>query len=493
MLRTPRDKLKLIGKFEKIENWQVSIFVLIVILWSLLVIPAISIRGLHYEEDTVVALARGAAGEGHWLVPYFYGTRFVERPVLMSWLIAGLATVFGGMNQWIIRIPTVLSLLLGGVLVARLVRVHASALAALFGALCFFLCPSILQKLVTAEPDVMVAALQFLAFVIWWGGHRKNQPSTLRWAIVGLILALASLPKGPQPLAYFFIGVAAFLALDRKWRELAGLTLAGLISGGAVAAWYVAVYQPGDLNLWVAHSRIGVAPGLTRYVAETVHFVVQLALELMPATLLVVPFYWSMRKRLRAQASADPSAQLALALLLYASLVSLVLAFWPAGSNTRYAIPAVPAVAAAAGLAFDRLRSEAPRLVNVSLAGLAGLAAYQITVGWILMPNFPALFAKSRITGSIMAAEIEASPATLYAVAGPADASPLGYIPSTVRRIDFAQLADVQTPAWAVVTRAQLDQLRRARPEIRAGVRLIMSYYDGALLVFLEPREQPDE
>jgi hypothetical protein len=93
------------------------------------------------------------------------------------------------------------------------------------------------------------------------------------------------------------------------------------------------------------------------------------------------------------------------------------------------------------------------------------------------MPNFPALFAKSRITGSFMAAEIKASP--------------LGYIPSRVRQIDFAQLADVQTPAWAVVTRAELDQLRWARPEIRAGVRLIMSYYDDALLVFLEPRQQP--
>jgi 4-amino-4-deoxy-L-arabinose transferase-like glycosyltransferase len=462
------------------------------------VIPPISIRGIHYEEDTVVALARGAAGEGHWLVPYFYGMRLVERPVLMSWLIAGLATIFGEMNQWIIRIPTVLSLLLGGVLVARLVRAHASALAALFAAFCFFLCPSILQKLITAEPDVFVAVLQFLAFVIWWDGYRRNRPSILRWAVVGLTLAFAGLAKGPQPLAYFFIGVAAFLVLHHKWRELVGLTLAGVISGGAVMAWYVAVYQPGDLNLWVTHSRIGVAPGFTRYVVETVKFVVQLALELMPATLLVVPFYWSMRKQLRARESADPSTQLAIALLLYASVVSVVLAFWPGGSNTRYAIPAVPAVAAAAGLAFDRLRNEAQRLVNVrlvnaSLAVLAGLAAYQITVGWILMPNFPGLFGKSGITGSLMAAAIAANPATLYAVVGAADASPLAYIPSTVRQIQPAQLASVQTPAWAVVTREQLEQLRQARPEIRAGVRLILSYYNDTLLVFLERRHQPGE
>ena len=85
---------------------------------------------------------------------------------------------------------------------------------------------------------------------------------------------------------------------------------------------------------------------------------------------------------------------------------------------------------------------------------------------------------------------IQASPATLYAVVGSADASPLAYIPSTVRWIEFAQLANVQAPAWAVVTREQLDQLRQARPEIRAGVRLIMSYYNDTWLVFLERHDQ---
>jgi hypothetical protein len=36
-------------------------------------------------------------------------------------------------------------------------------------------------------------------------------------------------------------------------------------------------------------------------------------------------------------------------------------------------------------------------------------------------------------------------------------------------------------------------QLRQARLEIRAGVRLIISYYNGTLLVFLERRDQSGE
>ena len=38
----------------------------------------------------------------------------------------------------------------------------------------------------------------------------------------------------------------------RRWVELFGLTLAGAIAGGTLVAWYVAVYQAGDINTWLA-------------------------------------------------------------------------------------------------------------------------------------------------------------------------------------------------------------------------------------------------
>jgi 4-amino-4-deoxy-L-arabinose transferase-like glycosyltransferase len=493
--RRPLDLLDtsgLIEQFKKMESWGPSIFVLIAIVWFLLVVPAISIRGFHYEEDTVVALAKGAAQDGHWLAPDYYGLRFVERPVLMSWLIGALAWLTGEMNQWVVRGPTVLSLLLGGILVARLVHMHASALAALFGALCFFLCPSILQRLVNAEPDVMCSVLQFLAFVIWWSDYRKGGSSIPKWLMIGAILTCAGLLKGPQPLAYFFSGVGAFLILKRSWLQLLGLTLAGAVAGGTLASWYVAVYQPGDIGHWMGHSRIGVTRTFAQYVTETASFAVQLTLELMPSFLVVTAFYAMMQKEGRFRADDDPNTQLAIALLLYAIVCTIVLAFWPGGSNTRYAIPAVPAVAAAAGLAFDRLRSSMPRLINLSLAALACLATYQIVVGWILMPNFQWLFAKSRITGSTVASAIAANPATLYAVGGAANSSLIAYIPTKVRLVALNQLATAPLPAWAVLNAEQLDRLRLSDPKLHGSVRLVMRDFDNALLVFLHANGDSD-
>jgi 4-amino-4-deoxy-L-arabinose transferase-like glycosyltransferase len=477
--------------FEKVENSGISTPALIAIIWSLLVVPAISIRGYHYEEDTVVALARGAAQEGHWLVPNFYGERFVERPVLMSWLVAAIASITGAMNEWVVRIPTVLSLLLGGVLVARLARGYASALGALFAALCFLLCPAILQRIVTAEPDVLYSVIEFSAFVVWWSGYARGKSSVSRWVAIGLILGLAGLAKGPQPLAFFFMGVAAFLALNQRWLDLLGLTLAGAVAGGMVLAWYLAVYQPGDMTHWVAHSRIGIPTTPGQYAFDTIHFFAQLALELLPASFVVVLFFAAGLKLKLPRGEPDLGNQLALALLLYASVCTVVLAFWPAGSNTRYAIPAIPAVATFAGIAFDRLRTVAPRWINFTLAALVCLAAYQLTIGWILMPNIPQFFSKSRTAGLRMANVMDTAPATLYALAGAANASPLAYIPTKVRLIGFEKLRDVPLPAWAVLTNTQLDALRSSHPELRAGVRLIMRDYDNTLLVHLDSASQP--
>ena len=43
-------------------------------------IPATIIRASNLEEGRIIALARGALQDGHWLTPFVYGERFAERP-----------------------------------------------------------------------------------------------------------------------------------------------------------------------------------------------------------------------------------------------------------------------------------------------------------------------------------------------------------------------------------------------------------------------------
>jgi 4-amino-4-deoxy-L-arabinose transferase-like glycosyltransferase len=454
----------------------------IALIGFILVVPAISLRSFHYEEGTVVALARGAIEEGHWLSPHQHGFRFVERPVLMSWLVAALATPFGGVNQWIARIPAVLSLLFCGGLVFCVLRKYVSALAALFGVICFFFSPAILQKAVTAEADGMVTALLFAAFCLWWFGYAGGRLSLRRWLAIGLVLGAAGLTKGPQPLAFFGLGVGAFLLVQRRWSELPGFVFANLCAGVIVLSWYAAVYQPGDVAWWIQHGRMRPSAGAVKWAAGTLRFAFQFTLEALPGLLLSVPFVVGLFRSGRLR-----SEELVLALLLYAGCCTVLLLFWPGGVATRYAMPATPAMAVLAGLAFERLRDARPQLVNAAVLVAAGLAAYQLIVNWLVMPLAPEAFQSSRLAARTVTSAMAVKPAPLFVTfASFGNNNMAAYLPPPIRIIRLAEANNLPTPAWALLSPSEIERLRAMRPDLTVSLRAVLPQEPSSHLVLIE-------
>ncbi|MFL6825483.1 MAG: ArnT family glycosyltransferase [Bradyrhizobium sp.] len=260
-------------------------WVWVVLLWALMAYPAASIRGTHYEEGTVIGLARGAVEEGYWLSPHLYGVRFVERPVLLSWLAAGIGKLSGGVTVWSARIPHLLFLLAGGLMVFNLDR-KASAV---FGALCWFACPMVAQKFVTAEPDVTLSVLLFGAFFLWWKGVVSGHASMLRWVSIAILLIAAGLTKGPQPIAYFTLGVGAYLIVKRRWGDISGFVFSNAVAGLAVAAWYWAVLNPGDVKDWMLHSRLSEGMTMVQWFRDHLGFAISISMvEWLPGSLLLL-------------------------------------------------------------------------------------------------------------------------------------------------------------------------------------------------------------
>jgi 4-amino-4-deoxy-L-arabinose transferase-like glycosyltransferase len=459
-------------------------WVWIVLIWLLLILPAISLRSFHYEEGTVVALARGAIEEGHWLSPHQHGFRFIERPVLMSWIIAALATPFGSINQWIARLPAVLSLLLGGLLVWHVTRKQAGALAALFGVICLFFSPAILQKVVTAEVDVMVSVLLFAAFCIWWAGHDAGRVSIVRWVAVGFVLGAAGLTKGPQPLAFFVLGIGGFLLIQRRWHDFPGFLLANLCAGAIVLAWYAAVYQTGDVGWWMQHGRLRPSTTAMQWIAGIIQFAIQFAFEALPGVLLSVPLVAGLYRSGRLR-----SEQFVLALLLYAGCCTAVLLFWPGGVATRYAMPALPAMAVLAGLAFDRLRDSRPKLLNAAILTAACLAAYQLILNWLIMPLAPDAFQSSKLAARTVTSAMAVKPAPLFVTFGSfGNNNMAAYIPPPIRIVRLEELAKVPTPAWALLAPQEVDRLRTMRPDLKITLRALLPDNASSQLVLIKPQ-----
>jgi 4-amino-4-deoxy-L-arabinose transferase-like glycosyltransferase len=427
-----------------------------IILCLLFILPAIFIRGAHYEEGTTIALARSIFQDGLWPGTFLYGERLVDRPHAVTWLLGGVGLLTGNLPLWAARIPTVASLIGGASLVYWLVRRYASATAALVAMVCLIASPMMLQKTITAESDVAVSVLLFAAFVLFWRGYESGGPTVTGWLAIAVTIAIAGSVKGPQPLAYFFLGVGAFLVLRRQWINFVLLGAVGMVAGAVVLSWYFVVYQTGDWATWAAHSRLrAVAPIEWAYLS--VKFCFYVTIENLPGVLLFAPLAWTVIRR-----GAPKSDDLVVALTLYAMICTLVLASWP-GAFGRYAMPATFAIAAAAGLAYDRYAEQRRWLASGALGVACLLVAYRLVLNWIAMPLVPDKFRQEAVLGHQAAAMMQPSDKLLVSEQA-VDLNFLTYIPQTIRLARPDVISRAKPPFWIMVMPNELAELQKARP-----------------------------
>ena len=439
----------------------------IILLWLLLTVPSIFLRGAHYEEGFTIGLARGAFEGGHWLSPHLYGLRDIERPVLISWLLGAVGLFTHRIDFWLARLPEVFSILAGALCLNHFVRRYASAAGGLCAALCFLVSPMILQKIVTAEPDTVISFLLFVALVTWWTGFERGKVSGARALAISVLLSIAALIKGPQPLAYFFIGVGSFLWWKGNRRELLKLAAITVLPIAISAAWYLAVYQPGDLHQWLYHSRMAVLPaGLLQYCWRSIRFCFVVAFDWLPAVLLVFPAAVSLWRKRR-----DPGNDLPRLLLLYALGCTAILVFWP-GANARYSMPGFMAIAALAGLEFDTARKTNPRLTTVTTAIAAVLGLYGIAVNCVVMPLYPDRFRAQAILGQTVNSIVAGNPAPVCVTEAALHRNLLLYLSAPVRVMPFAATTQLTPPCWGMVTPSEESALRTTRRDVTITTRL---------------------
>ena len=468
----------------------------IIVAWAVLALPLVVFRGYYAHEGLAVTIARMALETRDWVTPYLFNIRFVERPTLQSWIIEAVSAPFGGVSQITARLPSAVFLLCGCLLIYALLRkVAASVPAALLGVALFLACPLVIRSYVMVTADLSLAVTLFFAFYLWWSGNEKGSISIGRWLAIGVVLAFAGLFKGPQPVAYFGLGIGVFVLASRAWRQIPGLILAGVICLLPLAAWYAAIYATGDESTWESFMRLKNPYGtFAGPLEESVHVV----LDTLPATLLAaaflitrafahVPDKWipAFRKE-QAQTKGSgahldsiesaytPGARgsaprhFVAALASYAFVAAVMILFWPAGSASRYYLPMVPPLAVFGGLGYDLLARKRPDIVAPILAVTAGLLLYAL--GYTAAsPFFPKQFRDATVDGARMTALVQAAPSPIY-WSGDVALNILPYVPGTIRNVSLDELAKLAGPAWIVVAIPDADALIAQRPNVLHAV-----------------------
>jgi 4-amino-4-deoxy-L-arabinose transferase-like glycosyltransferase len=461
-----------------IKRWAT---VTLVFAFALAVLPNLTVRSFIWEEGRNAELARDILVRGNPIAPSIYGERWALNPALLPVMIAGVAYLTGEVNEWSARLPPMAAVLITALVVLQFTRHFASERAALFAAGCFVFCPLLLRKLTIAEPDTIVTALVFGAFVVWWWGA-KARIGAWRALACGGLLATAAMAKGPQPIAYFALGIGGYLITRRKWDEFAELVLVLIIPAAAVFAWAYAVYQPGDLTVWLDYMRLLPHTEIATYLIERGRFGGTLLLDLLPAILLT-PFFWMQREE-----SLDEEKRALWEMLFwYAGTATLALFFWP-GANTRYAMPAAPAVAVMAGLAFDDLWQRRHLVARMAITLLAGLMVYQFALVCIVMPVFAARFGAGRTAGFAIAQAVGQS-VPIFNVDGP-NANQLFYVSRPVRRIRREEALHLQIPGWLVLAPWELEWIKSQHPDYFFGKAIQTTSGPGLIAVWIGPAQQ---
>jgi 4-amino-4-deoxy-L-arabinose transferase-like glycosyltransferase len=440
----------------------------LLILAALLVLaatlPLVLIRSYHYEEGLTVGLAKSVLAGDPWYAPLLYGQPFIERPVLQSWIVAALSWPLG-VGQVAARLPTIVAVAAGAMMIAALIRPHASRAAALFGALCMLFCPLTLQKLFVAESDLLVASTQFAAFFLWWRGHTAGKLALWRWVAIGLLLAATALFKGPQPAAFFAVGVGAFILVHKEWRQIPGFCLAGVISLGLLGLWYAAILSSGQETLLLRYMRLqNVGMSVAEYLARLADYLGSLLVEPLPISAIIIVLVY---RRWRGMPSLFPegSRPLVRALLFYGGLALLVLTFWP-GAITRYAFPALPAFACIAGLAFDGMLKHMPRLAAAASVLVTGLVGYQLVLAWVVAPIFWESFAARRLDAAIIDTAATVRDRPILAPVRSNDGL-FAYLERPARYLSQPELATIETPAYLLAPKDVCAAIQASRPDLK--------------------------
>ena len=165
-------------------------------------IPYLGTLPLWQEEPRRALIAETMIQTGDFVVPRYMEDIYLAKPPLYNWVVVGVTTLFGEMNEFSLRFGSVLCLLF---LVFSMLSIHKSWLSKkglYFLALALALSPEFISKATLAEIDMCFALLVNLSLWLWFANDRKGVRGISLWLIPAIIVGLAFLTKGSQHL-YF--------------------------------------------------------------------------------------------------------------------------------------------------------------------------------------------------------------------------------------------------------------------------------------------------
>jgi 4-amino-4-deoxy-L-arabinose transferase-like glycosyltransferase len=212
---------------------------------ALLLVPALGNTPFYRAEIYFADVSRAMVERGDWLVPYYKGESFFDKPALTYWLMAASFKTLG-FTFAAARVPSVIAAI--GVILATvwlgwlLWGERAAALTAgwvLLATLSF----TAFGRM--AMSDMLLTLWTVLAMAFALLCYRAGSAGALALVALGAVLGLGFMTKGPIALLIPGFGILS-LAWSRR-KQLPALPARAVLSAAVVflvvtAAWFAAIY-----------------------------------------------------------------------------------------------------------------------------------------------------------------------------------------------------------------------------------------------------------
>ncbi len=334
------------------------------------------------DFDAAHALvAREMLQRNDFVVMYQDGLRYLIRPPLHFWLIAGSYRMLGE-SEWSTRLPLALACVGMVLLTFSFGRRFFGERAGFYGALAIATSAGMYVFTRTVMPDAIYALELLAVFYLFLRSWTGSLDPRLGYPAAAAACALAVLTRGPIGFLFPAATVVGFLTLSgswRRWRQLQLLPSAAVFLAIAVP-WHVlaALRAPGFLWVYFVNEHVLRALG-TREPRD--YSAVPLWLWLPEHLLWLFP--WSVFAPLLTRAfppvrawRADDSAA-GQARLLLITWVGVIVGFFCIESGSRmeyYSLGAWPALALLLGLGLARAEEKHDPRANWIARALAAFA-----------------------------------------------------------------------------------------------------------------------
>ncbi len=186
----------------------------------LLFFPALLINlgkmPLLADEPTRALVALEMYFSDNYIVPTINGDYYYNKPPLYNWLLAGLYHISGRMDEWIVRLPTVVSICLFAGILFFYIRRYVNIQTAVLVLLAYVTCGRVLfYDSFLGLIDTLFSALIFMNWMVLY--HYDKKGNYLKMFLYSyLIITACYFMKGLPALVFQFISLLTLAVLRKR-------------------------------------------------------------------------------------------------------------------------------------------------------------------------------------------------------------------------------------------------------------------------------------